>query len=121
LLWLKERKRSYRSVLELDSQFVSFNANEEDIVEDLVEMEKNKLVWKHFRELNEECKKIIQLAIDRTPLGLITEIMGFSSVQYTKNRKTSCKNNLVKKIRNSPEFKELRNETIRESTAIPRW
>ncbi len=120
-LWLKEKRRKMRSALNPELYIEELNDEYEDIIQDLIEMEKNKLVWKYFSELNEDCQKILKLAIDSISLDKITELMGYSSVQYTKNRKTGCKNSLVKKIRSSQEFKELKNESVGENTALPRW
>ena len=121
ILWLKTRQKHTAGFYDIHNQEMDNIDTSNDIMEDLIEMEKHKLVWKHFNELNDTCRKILQMAIDKIPLEHIMKVMGFSSIQYTKNRKTLCKKNLVMKVRSSPEFNELRNEKIRENTAIPRW
>jgi RNA polymerase sigma factor (sigma-70 family) len=121
ILWLTMINGKNHDFYPLDSFENETESEEPDIVEELIDMEKRKLVLKHFQTLNEECRKILELAIDGTSLELIKTIMGYSSVQYVKNRKLNCKNLLVRKVWNSPEFKELRNEKIRENTEIPRW
>lgn len=121
ILWLTMVNSKHRNFYPIDGIEDGIESDEKDIIEDLIEMEKRKLVLKHFNTLNDECRKILELAIDGTPLDSIKKIMGYSSVQYVKNRRLNCKNILVRKVRNSPEFKELCNEKIRENTEIPRW
>ncbi|MGC9344166.1 MAG: RNA polymerase sigma factor [Bacteroidales bacterium] len=121
ILWLRVVNSKDWKLEVVEDYDDSIQNKDNNIVEDLIEMEKRKLVLKHFKLLNEDCKKLLALAIDGTQLELIKEIMGYSSIQYVKNRRWNCKNLLVRKVRNSPEYKELRNEKIRENTAIPRW
>jgi RNA polymerase sigma factor (sigma-70 family) len=121
LLWLRVLNDKSWNFQSLENYDDITDIDQDSIVGDLIEMEKRKLVLKHFRGLNEECKKLLALAIDGTPLELIKEIMGYSSIQYVKNRRLNCKNLLIRKVRNSPEFKELGNEKTRENTEIPRW
>ncbi len=121
ILWMKQLRGKASSVFEEDT----FEGNSPDldnqIIDDLILMEKQKLVWKHFKQLGKECQQILQMSFDENSLEMIKQSLGFSSIQYTKNRKTHCKNILVRRIWNSPEYKELKNEKLRENTAIPRW
>ncbi len=119
-LWYKElsRKRKYFGT-RIDSE--EFYQDEIDFIEDYIKLEKRKLILDHFSELNEDCKKILSLFVNDTPLERVTALMGFTSDQYTRNRKTSCKERLVKAIWNNPRFKELKNEAYRQDTKVPRW
>ncbi|MFW5820986.1 MAG: RNA polymerase sigma factor [Bacteroidota bacterium] len=121
ILWLKQQRKAYAYGFNISSWVEEFTDFDHQIIDDMILMEKQKLVWKHFKQLGKECQQILQLSFDETPLELIKEILGFSSVQYTKNRKTNCKSILVRRIWNSPEYKELRNEKLRENTTVPRW
>jgi RNA polymerase sigma factor (sigma-70 family) len=119
-LWYKEIRRKNRSAdstLEID-ELIDFETN---FLKDYIRMEKRKLVMDHFNEMGEECKRLLRLIIDDTPIRRITMIMGFSSDQYTRNRRVSCKDSLVRRIWNSPRYKELRNEAHRENSQVPRW
>lgn len=121
VLWMKMNSQKGRSYVDLEHRITDRVDEQEDLLGDLIAMERRKLVLKHFKTLNDECRQILKLAIDGTSLELIKNIMGYSSVQYTKNRKYNCKNILIRKVRSSPEFKELKHETVRENTEIPRW
>jgi DNA-directed RNA polymerase specialized sigma24 family protein len=121
ILLLKEQRNSFSFGFDISTYEPGLPDLDDDIIDDMIKMEKHKLVWKHFKQLGQECQQLIKLSIDETPLEIIREILGFSSIQYTKNRKTNCKNILVRRIWNSPEYKELRNEKVSKDSTIPRW
>ncbi len=119
-LWYKELRRlhvrSYQ-ILDLDE----FTDYEDNFMNEFIKMEKRKLVLDHFYEMGEDCQKILTLFLQNTPVDRITMIMGYSSDQYTRNRRTRCKELLVARVWNSPRYKELRNEAYKEDSKIPRW
>jgi RNA polymerase sigma factor (sigma-70 family) len=119
-LWYKELRKlhSHASPLMDLDELIDYENN---FMNDYIKMEKRKLVLDHFHEMGESCQKLLSLFIQNTPVGRITEIMGFSSDQYTRNRRTRCKERLVERIWNSPRYRELRNEEYREDSKIPRW
>lgn len=114
---LRQRRNHKVSIEECDSFF----SNETEIHEELILAEKKKLVIQHFKEISEDCQKIIQLIINGCTLDKITQIMGYSSVQHTKNRKLKCKKALISKIMDNPRFNELTNGKVGENNQIPRW
>ncbi|MCB8994340.1 MAG: sigma-70 family RNA polymerase sigma factor [Bacteroidales bacterium] len=119
-LWLKEleRKRKYfGKELQLED---SIN-DHSDLLEDYIRMEKRKLILEHFLELGSDCQKLIHLFVNETPVDRITSLMGFSTDQYTRNRRKVCKERLVRAIWENPRFKELKNEAFRQDTKVPRW
>ena len=119
-LWYREFRRSHmhaRSMLNPD-ELIDYENN---FMNDYIRMEKRKLVLDHFNEMGESCQKLLSLFIQNTPVERITKIMGFSTDQYTRNRRTNCKEKLVQRIWNSPRYRELRNEEHREDSKIPRW
>jgi len=119
-LWLKEleRKRKYFG----DSMSKAENLMEDDdFLEDYIRLERRKLIIEHYNELNDECKNILNLYFKETPIGRITALMGYKTDQYTRNRRTSCKERLIKSIWNNPKFKELQNEAYPQDTKVPRW
>jgi len=114
---LKQRKNRNVSIQECDSFF----ADETEIHEELIQAEKKKLVIQYFREISEDCQKIIQLILKGLNLENITKLMGYNSVQHTKNRKLKCKKALISKIMSSSRFNELANGKFGEDYQIPRW
>lgn len=95
--------------------------NEPGITEILIQAERKKLVIQHYNTISEECKKIIKFLIDGFTLDEITKIMGFSSIQHTKNKRLKCKKYLITSIMANPRFKELSNGKTGENYQIPRW
>jgi RNA polymerase sigma factor (sigma-70 family) len=119
-LWLKELERK-RKYFGHTSKTADDIAADYDFHADYVKMEKRKLIHYHYSDLNQECRRVLDLYYKETPLSRITVLMGYSSDQYTKNRKSSCKERLVRAIWNNPRFKELKNESVPQDTKIPRW
>jgi len=119
-LWLKEleRKRKYFGTTVEDVELLPGDI---DLLEDYVKMEKRKLILEHYNELNEECRKILDLHNKETPISISTSIMGYASDQYTMNRKSKCKSRLFKAVWNNPRFKELKDELNQQDTKVPRW
>jgi RNA polymerase sigma factor (sigma-70 family) len=119
-LWIKELRR--RQISKRNIQFPDMeDLIEDSIVDEYILMEKRKLVLENFYKLGEDCQKLLTLFINETPVFRITKIMGFSSDQYCRNRKTSCKEKLVRKIWNSPRYNELKNESYQQGSKVPRW
>jgi RNA polymerase sigma factor (sigma-70 family) len=121
-IWYNELKRKRRYFGgEFEKNSLELIPDEIDFFEDYIRLEKRKLIMEHFSELNGDCKKILDLYLKETPLESITNLMGYSSDQYTRNRRTSCKVRLIRAIWNNPRFKELKNEAYRQDTKVPRW
>ena len=109
-LWLKElgKRKIEKETIKDNHEF-----NDElydDGLEKVVELnERYKLYQKHFANLGKDCQKILQLFFDKVPLKNIANIMGFKSEKYAKKRKFSCKEYLIKSIKQDLEFKNILN------------
>lgn len=119
-IWFKELKRRQKenSYLEAMNDDQSIDS---DIEEAYIKMEKRKLILDHFMTLSPQYQRLLTLFFEKTPISEITKIMNYSSDQYTKNRRNYCKGLLVNEIRKNPRFNELRNESFKENSSIPRW
>lgn len=73
----------------------------------ILEEERYRLFRSKFRNLSSNCQKLLSLFFNKTPMKEIVELMGFGSVQYAKKRKFQCKENLVKLVKDDPNFKDL--------------
>lgn len=110
LLWLKElEKRKVEKENIKDNH--EFN---DEIYDDGLELvidlnERYKLYQKHFALLGKDCQKILQLYFDKVPLKNIADMMGFKSEHYAKKRKFSCKEYLIKSIKQDLEYKNILN------------
>jgi len=119
-LWLKElrRKRTYFGI-EVENALALPDCC--DFLDDYIKMEKRKLIMDHFQDMNSECKKILELYYNETPVTRITSLMGYTNDQYTRNRRTFCKGKLVRAIWNNPRYRELKNEAYPQDTRVPKW
>ncbi len=72
------------------------------------------LVEKHMRALSKDCQKILRLHFNRATIEQICKIMGYNSNHHTMDRKFRCKQSLIKRIQNDPDFKEIKDEYNRE-------
>jgi len=95
--------------------------SELEIIELINKAKRIKLYQKHFSEIGEKCQKLLNLALDGYSIREITTILNFSSENYTKKRKTLCKESLFKKIYYDSQFKELLYGKLWNIRKIPRW
>ena len=120
ILWLSQLKR--REIRKTSSEDCdSFISENENILDTILQTERKTLFIKHFNELTEDCQKIIKYFLKGISISEITNLMGFSSEQHTKNRRFRCKKSLIEKILQNPHYKELTNGTVGENYQIPRW
>jgi RNA polymerase sigma factor (sigma-70 family) len=117
LIILRHRKKVH---IPLD-EFADYFSCETEIEEKLVQAEKENLIIRYLNEISDDCKIIIEHLLNGRNLDEITKLMGYSSVQHTKNRRLKCKKFLINKIISNPRFKELANGKIGENYQIPRW
>jgi RNA polymerase sigma factor (sigma-70 family) len=119
ILWLKELgKRKKYTELDHSEEYIDLD----DDIDVLISLnDRLKLYREKFEELSEDCKKVLRMFLEEISIKEITRAMGYSSEQHTKNRRFRCKKSLIKKIQNSKEYKELRNETVKNDRSIPRW
>ena len=65
------------------------------------------LYRKMFLQLGEDCQKLLELFLQKVSMSEIMDIMGFSSITYTKKRKFICKERLIKSVQDHPSYSEL--------------
>lgn len=75
----------------------------------LEQSEKEQLYFKHFDQLDENCRKILQWFFDKVSLKEIAFKLN-TSEGYIKKRKYLCKEKLMKRIQDDPVFEELKSE-----------
>lgn len=109
IIWLKHLERNKVKTDELsDNQtFVLFEDNTEKMVS---EQERYKLYQKHFLTLHKDCQAILRLFLQKVPLREIQKKLNLSSEKYVKKRKFQCKEILIKRITNDPNYNSLKDE-----------
>ena len=71
------------------------------------EEERYRLYRAKFRELSENCRRVMSLYFQKVPMEEIAQLMGFASVNYAKKRKYQCKEKLVSLVRADESFSQL--------------
>jgi len=109
ILWLRQlEKKKVRNEVVTDNQV--FVQLDEDIEELVAEQEQFRIYQKHFQLLHKDCQEILQLFLKKVPLKEIAQKMNIKSDKYLKKRKYACKEALIKRIQNDPDYKRVRNE-----------
>lgn len=109
ILWLRQlEKKKVRNEVVADNQV--FIQLDEDIEGSAAEQEQFRIYQKHFQLLHKDCQEILQLFLKKVPLKEIAQKMNIKSDKYLKKRKYACKEALIKRIQNDPDYKRLRNE-----------
>lgn len=101
LLWLKNlRNRNIEDKFRTNHSFIEFEDpkpfNEEDLREALYQ--------RAFGKLPSDCQEILRLSNEGLSQEGIAEKLGFKSQNYISKRKYYCKEYLIKKIKEDPEF-----------------
>lgn len=74
--------------------------------DELIEKENRvKVYQKHFKNLSEECQKLIKLVAEGLKPEELREKMNYKSVGYTYKKRRICKERLMKLIKNDENFK----------------
>jgi RNA polymerase sigma factor (sigma-70 family) len=109
IVWLKQlEKRKIKKDGFSDNQvFVDLQEGVDEMAE---EQERYKLYQKHFQTLHVDCQTILKLFLEKVPLKEIANRMNINSEKYLKKRKFQCKEILVKRIQNDPNFKKLEDD-----------
>ncbi|HLP44819.1 MAG TPA: sigma-70 family RNA polymerase sigma factor [Candidatus Kapabacteria bacterium] len=108
LLWLKElEKRKVEKENIKDNHEYNDEIYDDGLDATIDLNERYKLYQKHFTLLGKDCQKILQLYFDKVPLKTIADMMGFKSEHYAKKRKYSCKEYLIKSIKQDLEYKNI--------------
>lgn len=108
-VWLRHLGKNRIKTDELtDNQvFVEFEDNMDEL---LSEQERFRLYQKHFLTLHKDCQAILKMFLEKISLREIQKKLSLKSEKYVKKRKYQCKEILVKRIQNDPNYKHLKNE-----------
>lgn len=95
--------------------------NEIEIIELLNKSERLTLYKKYFKRMGKKCQELITLFLENYSITEITNMLKMSSENFTKKRRTQCKDSLFIRIYEDPQFKELINGKPWNIREIPRW
>jgi RNA polymerase sigma factor (sigma-70 family) len=98
------QKKAFQEVtLDENAKYIK----DEDFSPEIIYHEEFKIFWSNFQRLGPDCKKVLKLFFEKVKMKDIQEIMGFSSLNYSKKRKFQCKEKLVKLIQQDPRYIEI--------------
>lgn len=103
--WLNELKRRQKFIPDIEDQIEP--VSDENIGEQLMAHEKMLLYRKHFGELPERCRQILELSIEGDNLREIAKKMKLN-YGFVRRRIRECIGGLVKAVKSDPIFEELK-------------
>lgn len=106
-MWLKKLSRERKTVNLEDSESLLIELDD-SVIEKIEEVDRRKIISKHFTKLEDECRKLLELFYDRVPFKQIAPIMGYMSEEKAKKRKYMCKEELMKSVKSDPHFNEVK-------------
>ncbi len=80
---------------------------DDDTQQLLEQEEENKLFWSAFKQLGDDCQRLLKLFFTKVKMAEIVEKMQLSSVSYAKKRKFQCKEKLVQLVKADQRYAEL--------------
>lgn len=107
LLWLKQLEKKRIRPDELAEQENLSDFEQEDLLKVYEKSEKYKLFQKHFSRLQSDCKRVLELTLEKYSLREIANKMGYGSEKYAKKKKYLCKERLIESIKKDPKYTEL--------------
>lgn len=106
-LWLSRRSKKSATSEVTISEDAKYTADETSPEAELLQVERDNLFWRAFRQLGEDCQKLLELFFQKLPMETIAVQMGFGSEGYARRRKHQCKDRLVELVKNNPAYPEL--------------
>lgn len=106
-LWLtklRDSKNKQTSALEE----IEDDVEENDLLEQIAQTDRNRLFIKHFNKLSESCRKLLSLFFNKISFAEIARKFN-TSEGYVKKNKFRCKQRLINAIQQDPLFTELKN------------
>ncbi len=104
LLWLKHLRnfRNQDKNLRENHPYIEFEDPKPFDQEDI----RYSMYQRAFLKIPPDCQKILKMSVDGVPQKDIADSLGFKSENYIKKRKHFCKEYLIGKIKEDPEYKE---------------
>jgi RNA polymerase sigma factor (sigma-70 family) len=105
-LWLKALRK--KKGLRVSNPGEMELTDDISLTEIMEEQERHTLYRQKFRQLGEDCQRLLKLFFTKTPMAEIARTMGYASEGYAKKRKFICKKQLIELIEADPLFAELK-------------
>lgn len=110
-LWLMKLRRGKRET-SLEDQHERMHI-QEDHFKTLERNERKDLIVKLLKEINEDCRKILELFYFRKmKMNDIRSVLSMASEQVAKNKKSRCMKAIRVKVQENPQYKDLRIKNV---------
>lgn len=106
-LWGNRLQKKSRTEVTLTDDFKFMD--ETDLESEIIEEEKDRILWDAFRQIGEDCRRLLELFFEKKSMEEIAATLGFGSVGYAKKRKFQCKEHLLEKVRKDVRYAEYLN------------
>lgn len=106
-LWLT-RLRDSKNYQTSALDEIEAGVEENDLLEQIAQTDRNRLFIKHFNKLSENCRKLLRMFFNKIPFAEIARKLN-TSEGYVKKSKFNCKQRLINAIQQDPTFTELKN------------
>jgi RNA polymerase sigma factor (sigma-70 family) len=108
-VWIQERKKYLLHTEKLSHQPLVVNdPGPED--DPLMQEYLDELFNKHFNQLSDDCRKILNMFFNNHSVDEIRKAMNYKDLHHAADRKYRCKKSLIRRITNDPLFKRLKDE-----------
>ena len=104
-IWIKQLSKNRENAEKLEN-YIEYEDVPDVSPDEYEKNEQYKLYQKHFKRLEKDCQKLLQLFLKKVTLKDIAEALGVGSQQYIKRKKYKCKEQLVRYIKSDPNFKK---------------
>jgi len=103
-IWIKQLSQKKEDAEKMDI-YKEYEEVPDITIDEYEKNEQYKLYQKHFKRLEKDCQKLLQMFLDKVPLKEIGKQLGIESDQYIKRKKYKCKEQLVRYIKSDPKYK----------------
>lgn len=104
-LWNIQLRHKKRRPMKMEDQ--EFQDQDHDLVQKMEQTLKEKIFYKHFNNLSDKCRDLLQLFFAKIPMKDIAQQWD-TSESYIKKRKHICKEKLVEAIMHDALYKEMK-------------
>jgi len=106
-IWMRELRRR-----DIEFNHVLYYTDRSETLTDTLnsdyeQQQRYRLYQEHFNKLGKECRSVLRMFLRNCSLAHIAKKMGYKSEKFAKKKKYTCKEQLVKAIKNDKRFKGL--------------
>lgn len=103
--WRMLQKKNNKQTETIDKTF-QVNADI-DIEKEILARERQQFYLKKMKEMSAGCRQLLELFLEGKSMREITSLLNFGSEGYARKRKYKCKQQLLHKVKNDPNFREF--------------